>query len=529
MSPETGPHASTRDVPGAGGAGPETGHRVALPRVGAQVPQALDVPRPPEAGRVGASSRARLSRHPVDAEAPTPAASISAPAPMRKPFSGAMMAPLLLGVALNPVNSTMIATALVAIGHAFGVGVAQTAWLVASLYLASAVGQPTMGRLADLIGPRLVFLGGLVVVLAAGLVGALAPAFGWLIASRVLLGIGTSAAYPSAMAMLRTESRRAGVEAPRRVLGRLSLASLASAAVGPVLGGALAATLGWRAVFAVNIPAAVAGLVLAWRWAPADPQRAADRGRISLDPPGLLLFAATIATTMLFLMNLAHPNWLLLVLAALLGTALVRWELRADQPFLDLRLLGRSPGLTRTFVRSGLTYLVLYCMLYGFSQWLQESHGLSAFHAGLIALPMSATAAVFSLLGARTRTLRAPLLALTVLLGIGSALLLVLDAGTPIVVLVLVSTVFGVGQGLASSSNQAAVYAQAPAEGTGSSAGLQRTSIYLGAILSSSVLALLFGSRATDVGLHGIAVVMGVLSAALLLLTLADRALGADR
>jgi MFS family permease len=448
---------------------------------------------------------------------------------IRKPFSGTMMAPLLLGVALNPINSTMIATALVAVGHAFGVGVAQTAWLVASLYLASSVGQPTMGRLADLIGPRKVFLSGLVVVLAAGLVGALAPAFGWLIASRVLLGVGTSAAYPSAMAMLRAESRRTGVEAPRTVLGRLSLASLASAAVGPVLGGALAATLGWRAVFAVNIPAAVVGLLLALRWAPKDPPRPAGRARISLDPPGLLLFAATIATTMLFLMNLAHPNWLLLAVAVLLGVALVAWELRAGQPFLDLRLLGRSPGLTRTFIRSGLTYLVLYCMLYGFSQWLQESHGLSSFHAGLIALPMSVTAAVFSLLGARTKTLRTPLVALTLLLGAGSGLLLLLGGHTPIALLVFASTVFGVGQGLASSCNQAAVYAQAPADGTGSAAGLQRTSIYLGAILSSSVLALLYGTRATDGGLHDIAAVMVALCGALLLFTAADRALPSGR
>ncbi|WP_236653238.1 MFS transporter [Streptacidiphilus melanogenes] len=461
---------------------------------------------------------------------PRTARSIQIGAPgTRKPFSGAMMAPLLLGVALNPINSTMIATALVAVGHAFGVGVAQTAWLVASLYLASSVGQPTMGRLADLIGPRKVFLSGLVVVLAAGLVGALAPAFGWLIASRVLLGVGTSAAYPSAMAMLRAESRRTGVEAPRTVLGRLSLASLASAAVGPVLGGALAATLGWRAVFAVNIPAAVVGLLLALRWAPADPPRPAERKRISLDPPGLLLFAATIATMMLFLMDLSHPDWLLLALAVLLGVALVAWELRAGQPFLDLRLLGRSPGLTRTFIRSGLTYLVLYCMLYGFSQWLQESHGLSSFHAGLIALPMSLTAALFSLLGARTKTLRTPLVALTLLLGAGSAMLMLLDGHTSIAVLVFASTVFGVGQGLASSCNQAAVYAQAPADGTGSAAGLQRTSIYLGAILSSSVLALLYGSRATDGGLHDIAAVMIALCAALLVFTVADRALRAGR
>ncbi|WP_037605909.1 MFS transporter [Streptacidiphilus rugosus] len=455
----------------------------------------------------------------------------------RRPFAASMMSPLLLGVALNPVNTTMIATTLVAIGGAFGVGAAQTAWLVAVLYLASAVGQPTMGRLADLVGPRKVFLTGLCVVVVAGAVGAFAPAFGWLIASRVLLGVGTSAAYPAAMAMLRAETRRTGVEAPRPVLGRLSLASLASAAVGPVLGGALAATLGWRAVFAVNIPVALVALLLALRWVPADEPRpargASARGasaptdglRSQIDPPGLVLFAATIATTMLFLMRLTHPQLLLLALALLLGAALVRWELRAAHPFLDLRLLGRNPGLTRSFVRSGLTYLVLYCMLYGFSQWLEQAHGFNAFHAGLIALPMSGTAAVFALLGARTRTLRAPLVALTGLLLAGSVLLLVIGDGSPVALLVLASALFGVGQGLASSCNQAAVYAQAPADVIGSAAGLQRTSIYLGAILSSSVIAMLYGSRATQAGLHGVALVMCALSAVLILFTALDRAL----
>ncbi|MBF9069762.1 MFS transporter [Streptacidiphilus sp. NEAU-YB345] len=452
------------------------------------------------------------------------------------------MTPLLIGVALNPINSTMIATALVSIGTAFGVGVSSTAWLVAILYLASAVGQPTMGKLADLIGPRRIFLTGLLMVVAAGLVGALAPAFGWLIASRVLLGIGTSAAYPSAMAMLRAETRRTGVEAPRTVLGRLSLASLSSAAVGPVLGGALAATLGWRAVFAVNIPLAVVAFLLALRWVPgevrgevrgeaprASGDGAGDRTRMPLltliDLPGITLFAATIAALMLFLMNLSRPQWLLLGLTLVLAVALVRWQLRAAHPFLDLRLLGRNPGLTRTFLRTGLTYLVLYCMLYGYSQWLQDGHGFNAFHAGLIALPMSATAALFSLLGARTRTLRAPLIALTLLLTAGSALLLTVDHRSSVLLLVLVSALFGVGQGLASSCNQAALYAQAPKDGVGAAAGLQRTSIYLGAILSSSVIALLYGTRATDGGVHGVAVVMGVLCVALIALTTADRAL----
>jgi MFS family permease len=83
---------------------------------------------------------------------------------------------------LNPVNSTMIATALSPIGREFGVGAGATAWLVSVMYLASAIGQPVAGRLADQFGPRRVFLTGGLLVAVAGVVGALGPTFGWLVA-----------------------------------------------------------------------------------------------------------------------------------------------------------------------------------------------------------------------------------------------------------------------------------------------------------------------------------------------------------
>ncbi|GAA2627093.1 MFS transporter [Streptomyces axinellae] len=471
-------------------------------------------------------------------------------------FGARLMTPLLLGSLLNPVNSTMIATALVAVGRGFDVGAAETAWLVAALYLASAVSQPTMGKLADLFGPRKVFLAGLVIVLTAGAVGAAAPAFGWLIASRVLLGIGTSAAYPCAMALLRGEAARLGRPVPRPVLGRLSLAALGSAATGPVLGGLLAATVGWRAIFAVNVPIALAGLVLAMLWLPEDahtalredtpptgsttsegtiakgprarraPARTAGpTGTVSIDVPGILLFAAALTTAMLFLMDLARPRWVLLAPLAALATAFVWWQLRCHAPFLDLRVLARHRPLVLTYLRHGLTYLVIYCVMYGFAQWLEESHGFSSSGAGLIMLPMSLAAAACSLLGARTEGIRGPLTLAAVLLLAGAGTLAFAHSDTPLALLLLASVLFGLPQGLAGTSNQAAVAAQAPADGVGAAAGLQRTSQYLGAITASSLIALFYGHRADDAGLHLIAVTAVVLGAVLCVLTGTDRAL----
>src|SRR5580698_396002 len=127
-------------------------------------------------------------------------------------FGPTFVLPLALGSMLNPINSTMISTALAPIAKDFGATVAQTGWLIAGLYLTSAVAQPTMGRLADLFGPRRIYLLSLVLVALAGVVGAFAPSLGMLIGVRVLLGIGTSGAYPSAMRIFRTQADRIGVD-----------------------------------------------------------------------------------------------------------------------------------------------------------------------------------------------------------------------------------------------------------------------------------------------------------------------------
>src|SRR5438067_12015240 len=115
---------------------------------------------------------------------------------------------MVLGSVLNPVNSAMIAVALVPIGVAFGAPPARTAWLVSALYLATAIGQPVVGRLVDMYGPRRLYLAGTALVGVAGLVGTFAPSLTVLVVVRVLLGFGTCAGYPAALYIIRSEATR---------------------------------------------------------------------------------------------------------------------------------------------------------------------------------------------------------------------------------------------------------------------------------------------------------------------------------
>ena len=99
-------------------------------------------------------------------------------------FDRRLVPPMILGALLNPVNSSMIAVALVPIGIAFGAPPAETAWLVGGLYLATAIGQPVVGRLVDTYGPRPLFLTGTALVGLAGVLGALAPELWVLVVAR---------------------------------------------------------------------------------------------------------------------------------------------------------------------------------------------------------------------------------------------------------------------------------------------------------------------------------------------------------
>src|SRR5260221_9179577 len=176
-------------------------------------------------------------------------------------FGFRFMAPLCLGSMLNPVNSTMISTALVTIARDFQATVAETGLLIGGLYITSAIAQPTMGRLADRLGARRVYLAGLYLIALAGIAGIFAPSLRALIWVRVLLGIGTSAAYPTAMKILRNQAARTTSVEPRMALGILSMSALSTVAVGPALGGVLNRVGGWWGGFFLTISLPPSGRV----------------------------------------------------------------------------------------------------------------------------------------------------------------------------------------------------------------------------------------------------------------------------
>jgi predicted MFS family arabinose efflux permease len=445
-----------------------------------------------------------------------------------KPFGWRFITPLLLGSTLNPINSSLLATGLVGIGVDFHTGPGTTASLISVLYLCSAVMQPTMGKLSTLFGPRRIFLTGIVILLVGGVIGAAAPGFGFLLLSRALIGVGTSAAFPTAMALVRKRADSRGIGVPSRVLGNFSIASQVTAVIGLPLGGILAGPFGWRALFVVNIPLALITLILTIIGVAKDqpvPREGRERLLTAVDIPGILLFAGAITSLLLFLSSLAAPIWWLLPIFVLLTAVLLYWERRARRPLIDVRMLGKNLPLQRTYLRQMLVALGIYTALYGTSQWMEQSAHLSASAVGLVLLPLSGLSIIISRVVSGRGWMRWPLLFAAVALILTAGVMLLITHESSVLVLIGMSLLFGFTNGFSGFANQATLYVQTPAEDIAVAAGLYRTFSYIGAIFSSSLIGITFGSAATDGGFHALAWVIGGIGVAVLLLTILDRSI----
>lgn len=338
-----------------------------------------------------------------------------------RPYPPAFVIAMILGVGLNPVNSTLISTALTPISKGIAILASEATLLVSVLYLACAIAQPTAGKLSERIGPRAVFMAGAWLVVIGGLVGGFAATLPQLVVSRVLIGMGTSCGYPLAMLMVNRRAHAAGLTEPSSwMLSILAMVGLVLIAVGPPLGGVLVAAFSWRAAFLVNVPVGVLTLVfgyVALRKEAAE--RRADRANnaapfatraraflTSIDAVGIMLFALFISLLLWFLLELPNVSVPCLVGSLAAFAVFAVRELSVGKPFVDLRVLSHDASLTLNFVRAMLTMLGAYAVLYALPQWLEDACGQEPQLAGMVVLPMGVVATVCSLVAARKGTAR---------------------------------------------------------------------------------------------------------------------------
>ncbi|MCL6636546.1 MAG: MFS transporter [Alicyclobacillus sp.] len=422
----------------------------------------------------------------------------------------------------------MIAVAIARFQTVFRLDFDQVSWIISTYYLASAIAQPVLGKLADRFGHKRVFLAGLVLVgLSSGL-APFAPGFFWLLAFRVIQSIGTSAIYPSGMGIVRALIRDRQAQA----LAVLSIFNQTSAAFGPTLGGLLISWHDWPALFLVNFPLLLAGFCLALWVLPGEVPRqgqsaspAAGHGGFrawreiwtDIDGLGIVWFSLTILGGLAFLLSLRlHPLWPALALAVAALVLFVWRELRAPQPFVDLRLFVHTPALSYVHGVTILVNLYFYAVFFAVPTYLQEVRHFDERVTGLWMLAMAVSGIVVSPPAGRwiDRSGPRPPLLLSGLIAVTGALLMTtFHPASPSWWVVTVLFILGMGNGFNGVALQTALLLTAPRNVMGTASGLYMTSRYLGTIGSSLLLGVVFGAAPSTGKLQLLACILGVCAA----------------
>ncbi|UXU84113.1 MFS transporter [Mammaliicoccus sciuri] len=439
-------------------------------------------------------------------------------------FNTKLYPPMILGSILNPINSSMLAVALIPIAQAFDIPFYQTTWLVSSLYLATSIGQPVIGKLIDIFGPRGLFLFAISLVGVASLIAIFTPSFYGLVLARFLIGIGTCAGYPSAMYLISYEGKRTGKDSPSKILTMLSISNQTISVIGPTIGGLLIHSGGWQAIFLVNVPLSILSFVFGFLYYPkVESPKKLNALKEQIDFIGITLFTITLTTWMIFFMEPDQSIFYLFIIGLFSLIAFVIMELKSQKPFIDLRVLGHNGALNNTYVRSLLTAVISYSVLYGYVQWLEEGRGLTAAQAGLMMIPQFLVGIFIAQLTGTRLSIKFKLYLGTICALITMIGFQFLQADTPLWILILLAAIFGVPQGLLNLANQNALYHQAAKSMIGMSAGLLRTAMYIGAIVSSTLISTLFKGDHITNGIHELGLFCMLIGIVIIILTFVSR------
>jgi EmrB/QacA subfamily drug resistance transporter len=401
---------------------------------------------------------------------------------------------LATGVLLLNVSAPSVT--LPAVGRDLGADLSVLQWVISGYSLALAATLLTAGTLADLVGRRRMFLGGLAGFAAASLLCAVAPSALVLIAGRAAQGLAGAVLLSSSLALLAqdfTGTARAGA------IGIWGATVAAAFAVGPLEGGLLTESFGWRAIFVLDAAVALACLPVGIR-----------RLRESRDPDaeGVDWWGTLTLSTGLFLGVFALTRgdvagWgsgLILASAAgaaLLLAAFVVVERRKREPMLDLGLFAIP-----TFTGASVVVLVMAASTFGpflyLTLFLLDGAGTSPTAVGLQLLPLSGAALVVSVLGgrfARVLPVRVALPAGQLLCATGLVAIRGLEASSPWTVMLPGLLVLGIGIGLANPAVTYAALGVVPATRSGMASGVNNTFRQVGIAIGIAVLGTLLPAR----------------------------------
>jgi EmrB/QacA subfamily drug resistance transporter len=401
-----------------------------------------------------------------------------------------------LALVLTAMDATIVNIALPAIRSDLHASVAELQWSIDAYTIIVASFLLLAGSVADRFGRRKTFQIGLVVFSVGSLLCSVAPSARLLVAARALQAVGGAMLNPVAMSIIVNTFIDPKERA--RAVGIWGAAFGVAMAAGPLLGGVLVESVGWRSIFWVNIPIGVIALALAGRFIR---ESRAERAR-RFDVLAQILVIVTLFALTSAVIDGRHSGWTSWPIAAGFATAiastigLVVWEARHREPLLDPRFFRSLPFAAATFL-AVLAFAAFSGFLFLNSLYLQEARGLAASVAGLATLPIALSLMVCSPLSGRLVGAGRARLALVVAgtaMALGALLLTALAADTRIAYLLGAYAIFGVGLGMVNAPITNTAVSGMPRSHAGIASAVASTSRQVGASLGVALAGALASS-----------------------------------
>ncbi len=399
---------------------------------------------------------------------------------------------------LTPFLGSAINLALPAIGKDFNATALELGWIVSSFILASAIFLLPFGRLADIIGRKKIFTGGIFLFT----VSTFLITFSWniesLIIFRIIQGISGAMIFGTSLAIITSVF---GQGERGRAMGINTTAVYTGLSSGPVIGGLMTQYWGWRSVFAVLVPAGIISLYLIFKkmkveWSGAEGEK--------FDWRGSIFYGISLASFMFGFSKLpSATGWTLIVTGILLGIVFLMFENRIAFPVFDIRLILRN----RIFTFSGIAALIHYSATsatgFFISLYLQYLKDFDARSAGLIMISQPVMMALLSPVSGKLSDKYNPGIIASYGMGLTAAGLIMLcfiNNNTPIIWIIFLLILMGTGFGLFSSPNSNAIMSSVEKKHLGIASAVVGTMRMAGQMMSMGIammlLALYVGDRA---------------------------------
>lgn len=401
-----------------------------------------------------------------------------------------MLAICCMSLLIVSLDTTVLNVALPSIREDLHALVSGMQWTIDAYTLVLASLLMLAGSTGDRIGRRKVFATGLIVFTAGSVLCSLAPSLEWLIVFRMVQAVGGSMLNPVAMSIITNTFTEPKERA--RAIGLWGGVVGISMAAGPLIGGVLVDSVGWRSIFWVNLPVGLAALVLTLRYIP---ESRAEHPRRP-DPVGQLLVVALLGSVTYGIIEAPSAGWgsptvlgcAGLAVAALVG--LLAYEPRRDEPLIDPRFFRSAPFSGATVIAVS-AFAALSGFLFLNTLYLQEVRGLDALEAGLYMLPMAAPAFFCAPLSGRLVAAVGPRLPLVVAgtaMGASGLLFAVLSAEASDPLMFAGYVLFGIGFGMVNAPITNTAVSGMPRAQAGVAAAVASTSRQTGGTLGVAVI-----------------------------------------